>query len=334
MKIEKLPSGTYRARVYIGKRDGRSVYKSITHQDPKRLRVMAAEYAADNHDPEDAQTVGGMISAYIDAKTAILSPSTVKAYQAMAKTLKTAYFGFCGLSAGNVRKKDYQGLVNALHRDGKSAKYIKNLTSLISAALAYYDYQVPAVTIPTIAKPPKDLPADRDILNLIIYTDTHGLQDLCLAVCLALFCGLRRSEICALEASDLSGGMLTISKALVLGPDRKWHLKTTKTAQSVRVIPVQDDIQDAIRAQGSGRIIPCNPDALRNRFERAISNSGVTPFTFHQLRHKFASDLMLQGIPDVYIEYLGGWKHGSQVLKRTYQQAEKDRAADMLRSVW
>ena len=108
----------------------------------------------------------------------------------------------------------------------------------------------------------------------------------------------------------------------------------TKTAQSVRVIPVQDDIQDAIRAQGSGRIIPCNPDALRNRFERAISNSGVTPFTFHQLRHKFASDLMLQGIPDVYIEYLGGWKHGSQVLKRTYQQAEKDRAADMLRSVW
>lgn len=334
MKIEKLPSGTYRTRVYIGKRDGRSVYKSLTHPDPKRLKVMAAEYAADSHSPEDLQTVDGMLSAYIAAKEAVLSPSTVRAYRSMHSSLRSSYAAFCAASGAPLRKKDYQAFVNQLHADGKKPKYIKNITSLISAALSYHDYRAPAVSIPSRTDPPKDLPADRDILNLIIYTDTHGLQDLCLAVCLALFCGLRRSEICALEASDLSGGMLTISKALVLGPDRKWHLKTTKTAQSVRVIPVQDDIQDAIRAQGSGRIIPCNPDALRNRFERAISNSGVTPFTFHQLRHKFASDLMLQGIPDIYIEYLGGWKHGSQVLKRTYQQAEKDRAADMLRSVW
>lgn len=334
MKIEKLPSGTYRTRVYIGKRDGRSVYKSLTHSDPKRLKVLAAEYAADSHSPEDLQTVDGMLSAYIAAKETVLSPSTVRAYKSMHSSLRSSYAAFCASSGAPLRKKDYQAFVNQLHADGKKPKYIKNITSLISAALSYHDYRAPAVSIPSRMDPPKDLPADRDILNLIIYTDAHGLQDLCLAICLALFCGLRRSEICALEAADLSGGMLTISKALVLGPDRKWHLKTTKTAQSVRVIPVQDDIQDAIRAQGSGRIIPCNPDALRNRFERAISNSGVTPFTFHQLRHKFASDLMLQGIPDVYIEYLGGWKHGSQVLKRTYQQAEKDRAADMLRSVW
>ena len=334
MKIEKLPSGTYRARVYIGKRDGKSVYKSLTHQDPKRLRVLAAEYAAANHDPETDLTVGSMIGAYIGAKSAVLSPSTIKAYKAMERSLNASYMAFCASSGASLRKKDYQAFVNALHADGKSAKYIKNLTSLISAALAYHDYRAPAVSIPSRSDPPKDLPDDRDILALLSYVYDHDLHDLRLAIGLALFCGLRRSEICAIDVEDLSGSMLTVSKALVLGPDKQWHLKSTKTSQSVRVIPAPDDIQDAIRARGSGRVIPCNPDALRDRFVRAVNNSGVTPFTFHQLRHKFASDLMLQGVPDVYIEYLGGWKHGSQVLKRTYQQAERGKAAELIRQTW
>lgn len=335
MKIEKLPSGTYRARVYLGRdSSGKQHWKTITHADPKRLAVLASEFAAEYHDPEDARTIGGMIDAYIAAKETVLSPSTIRAYKSIQRVLKGSYAAFYASSGTSLRKKDYQAFINALVKDGKKSKYIKNITGLISAALSYHDYRAPEVSIPSRMDPPKDLPADRDILNLIIYTDDHGLQDLCLALCLALFCGLRRSEICALEVSDLSGGMLTISKALVPGPDKKWHLKTTKTAQSVRVIPVQEDIQDAILARRSGPVIPCNPDALRDRFIRALNNSGVTPFTFHQLRHKFASDLMCCGVPDVYIEYLGGWKHGSQVLKRTYQQAEKDRAADMLRGVW
>lgn len=44
-KIEKLKSGTYRTRVYVGKdNSGKPVYKSLTDIDKDRLRQTAAEY--------------------------------------------------------------------------------------------------------------------------------------------------------------------------------------------------------------------------------------------------------------------------------------------------
>lgn len=333
-KVEKTKSGMYRIRVFAGTdAAGKDHWKSFTHSDPKYLKRIAAEYEAERKEYRTRSTMRALIKSYIDAKEPVLSPSTIRGYRALLRALEASYPAFMLQPAGDLRKQNYQAVVAQLSAAGKSPKYIKNMTALISAAMTYYDYKVPQVTIPTRTEAPAELPADRDILNLIIYADDHGLSDLCLAVCLALFCGLRRSEICALERSDLRNGMLTVDKAVVLGADNKWHVKSTKTSQSVRIIPVPDAIREEIERR-DGHVISCNPDALRDRFERAIRNSGVKPFTLHQLRHKFASDAMLAGIPDVYIEYIGGWKHGSQVLKRTYQQAEREKAADMLRGMW
>ena len=48
--------------------------------------------------------------------------------------------------------------------------------------------------------------------------------------------GMRRSEICALQPSDIDGDMVHINKALVLDENKNWVVKTTKTTESTRDI--------------------------------------------------------------------------------------------------
>lgn len=68
-KIERLKSGTYRTRVYIGKNtQGKPVYKSITDTDKNRLRQTAADYKM-KHGTSGAkfgnQTLGDAMENYI-----------------------------------------------------------------------------------------------------------------------------------------------------------------------------------------------------------------------------------------------------------------------------
>ena len=78
----------------------------------------------------------------------------------------------------------------------------------------------------------------------------------------------------------------------------------------IKVIPHKSD---------SDTIIGLNPDQLYKRFRKALRASGLPPFRFHDLRHYAASQMHANGVPDRYIEAIGGWKPGSSVLKRVYE---------------
>ena len=56
------------------------------------------------------------------------------------------------------------------------------------------------------------------------------------------------------------------------------------------------------------RIFPLDDRYLRRAFERAVRVAGLSPFRFHDLRHRFASRLALQGANDRTLMALGGWK--------------------------
>ena len=333
-KINKTKSGAYRTRVYIGKdENGKKHWKSFTDRDKDRLKMVAGRYGVIVREYAQCQTVEKCISRYISAKTAFLSPSTVRAYNSMADMLKRKYGAFVAYDAALLTKQMYQDLILALKASGKSVKYIRNIKALIDASLKYADLPVPAVMVPPSTQKKYQLPEDANIQKVIDYAAAHHHDDVLLALYLALYCGLRRSEICAVEVSDFDDNRLTINKALVHTDDNEWALKSTKTAQSTRVIVVPD-CAAALIAGREGRLIPCNPDALRNRLNRCIKFAKAEPFGFHALRHKFASNLVLAGVPDTYAEYLGGWKHGSKVLKTVYQNAEQKKAEEMLVNSW
>ena len=74
-------------------------------------------------------------------------------------------------------------------------------------------------------------------------------------------------------------------------------------------------------------VVVMSPDILYRHFRKALRNAGLPSFRFHDLRHYAASQMHVDGVPDRYIEAIGGWKPGSSVLKRVYENViDEERA--------
>ena len=79
MKPEKLKSGNWRCKVYLGTDpDGKKIFKSVTAPTKKEAIAKAAELALDDKKIKQSKlTVGYCIEAYIHEKESELSPHTV-----------------------------------------------------------------------------------------------------------------------------------------------------------------------------------------------------------------------------------------------------------------
>ena len=126
--------------------------------------------------------------------------------------------------------------------------------------------------------------------------------------------GLRRSEICALTESDLSGNVITINKAKVEDINGEWHIKTTKTAASVRSIVLPDYIVDLIHERG---FYTGHPELIYRALQDAQTALGIPHFPLHKMRHFFASYMHHLGYSDKQIQALGGWKTDN-IMKTVY----------------
>lgn len=90
-----------------------------------------------------------------------------------------------------------------------------------------------------------------------------------IASCLAAFGTLRRSEICPLLASDVSGNFVRINKAMVDAGKSEWIIKlTNKNKSSNRIVEYPECIINILPT--SGRLVNLNPDQITRRHERAL----------------------------------------------------------------
>ena len=330
---EKLPSGSWRVRIVTGyeKIDGkrkvrRESFVARTKRDAERL----AEDWKEQHKKVDNINVSVAIDRYISLKESSLSASTVKGYKKMQKN---RFSQIADVRIMDLDTPTIQLWISCISAD-LDPKSVRNAYGLLRSSVRMFRPNFsPVVTLPKKIPKKYDLPEDEDVQKVIAHVQAHKHDELLMALILARHCGLRRSEICALKRSDLHGSVLTIDKALVADHENKWILKQTKTASSTRQVPVPDLVVQLAEGK-EGRLVSCTPDALSDRLTRAIKFAKVPKFTFHQLRHLFASKAMLAGIPDVYIEALGGWQHGSQVLKTVYQNATEKEAAAQLQKLW
>ena len=90
---------------------------------------------------------------------------------------------------------------------------------------------------------------------------------------------MRRGEICALESSDISGNVISVTKSMVRDNDGNWHIKQPKTYSSYRKISYPDFVISRISGI-EGRIIKAHPDQITNRFKRAVEIFPAPPFPF------------------------------------------------------
>lgn len=320
MTIDLRPSGNYRIREM---QDGKTVSITVDHKPTTKeaTRLIQKKMTGIS----DKTPFGIAAEKYIDSKTNVLSPSSIRGYRTILKCQIPSDFADIPIERINLPR--IQFLINKA-ANTYSAKTVRNLSGFVMSVCSFYGLDLKSPTLPRKENKEEYIPSQEDIQRIL--TEVKGTKYEVPFILGTL--GLRRSEICALAPEDLNGNVLSINKALVLNENNEWTLKhITKTDKSTRQIVVPEYVAELIRTNGA---CPCTPHSLYWKLQRVQMSLGIHRFPFHKLRHFFASYLHEQGFSDKQIEALGGWK-SDYTLKKIYQhememEKAKNMAADLI----
>lgn len=321
MKIEKLPSGSYRVRkMYRG-----TAYTVIFDYKPTQkeaLQALAAEMDKVSV-ANTRMTFEQAADKYVDMKRNVLSPRTIKEYSRMCTRLAD---WFVKLPITEINQSLINQQINELARD-KKPKTVACLHGFITAVLGVYrpDLRI-STRLPQKVRPDPYIPTDEDVRRILQHAEGTEFE-----VPIALACyGMRRSEICALQPEDIEGDTVHISKALVQNERKEWVLKSTKTTESTRSIIIPKYIAEKIKLQGY--VYRGYPGSISNYLARAERELGIEHFSLHKLRHYFASKLSAMNVPEADILKLGGWET-DHVMKRVYRHSMMEKEKNAQRKV-
>lgn len=313
MKIEKLPSGSYRIRkMYKGQ-----TYQIVTDYKPTQkeaIQMMAEELEKVKGSNAD-KTFRYAAEEYLKMKSNVISPSTINSYRSLMSQYSEQ---FINMNLLKIENADIQKEVNLLSA-GRSPKTIRNLHGFISAVLGTFrpDLKI-YTTLPKKVKKEPYIPSDGDVRRIL--EESKGTE---YEIPLILACyGLRRSEICALSTEDIEGDVVHINKAMVIDENRNWVIKTTKTTESTRDIIIPMELAEKIKEKGY--VYKGHPNSILRFLKRTEDKLGITRFPLHKLRHYFASKMSAMNVPEADIMHMGGWKT-DHVMKDVYRHSMIDK---------
>lgn len=308
-KAKRLPSGNWRIQV-----QKQGVRRSFTAKNRRDAELMAAEWMAGREAPSvTSVSLAKGIQTYIDSCDGVLSPSTIKGYDAWLRQIKKHDIAKRNMSA--ITTADLQRFVKRLTRD-YSAKSIHNIYGLISASLGFYGVPMPkGINLPPIRPKAYNVPNEEDMRNVLGVVNGTPME---IPVLLGM-CGMRRSEISALTTEDLVPELhgVQISKALVEDRDKELITKGTKTRSSTRILILPPFIYAKLEALDPGPVTHLTPHAITSRWDRLRKKVGLET-RFHDLRHFSVSLAHALGISDQYVMHRHGFSTDS-TMKRIYR---------------
>lgn len=324
MKIpepKKLPSGAWRIQLQVnGKR------RSITGSDKKTVIAKAAALKTGTKKATDAKgTLGAAIDSYIELRKNVLSPSTIRGYHNVRNNRMQ------DLMAVQIRNIDTRTIQSAVNNEARkfSPKTVKNAYGLIASVLEENDISVGRVRLPSIM--PKERPffEAEQVKDLIhdIRGDKYEAP-----ILLALWLGMRRSEIMALswEDVDFKREEIRIHKAILMDENDNMIIsERTKTAASTRTLSCPQYILELIEPskKKSGLVFEGYPiTAIYDRVHRFCRERGIPNVGCHGLRHTNASIMLTAGVSDKVAMQRGGWST-NYTMKKIYQHIQSDAKA-------
>ena len=319
MKIptpKQLPSGSWRVQIT---KDGKR--RSFTAENPAAAIALALD---GNKKAPQSVTLGACIDEYIQLRSSVLSPSTLMAYNSYRSHRFQPYMM---RKVAEIDRRTLQRMVNEESRQ-VSAKTVKNAWALVSASLAEYGIDTSGINLPQV--PRRERP----------YLTGAEIRKFCEAVkgepceipALLALCSLRRSEIYALEWSDvdLKNNTIFVRRATVKGDSGFVTKETTKTETSTRVVPIIiPQLADALKrcAPKSGRVVSGYPNTLYNQINRVCASAGLPCVGVHGLRHSFASLCHETGINELECAKMGGWSDLG-TMKKIYTHLSEKQLSD------
>lgn len=306
----ELPSGKWRCQVMVGGRRA-----SVVADTPKDAHAKALALRAgliEDTKPSSALTLKTAIDRYIESKDTVLSPSTIAGYK---RIRDNAFQDLMSRNLHTITQEDVQRSVNKMAKT-KSPKTVRNAHGLLSAVMdAYRPQFVLKTTLPQRQKYDVSIPDEEDIKALMAAAEGSPFE---LPMLLAMWLGLRASEIRGLTWDCVKDGRLHVKSAIVEGENGPC-VKGTKSFSGNRWISLPPRIQLLIEQQPKTDeyIIHLTGQAMYKRFSRLCEKAGVPHYRFHDLRHTAASVAMMLGVPNTYNQKRMGHKTDN-MLKTTY----------------
>lgn len=323
-KAKKLPSGKWRCRPYdYTDEKGKRHYVSFTANTRKEAEYLAAEFSLKKKDIEivTKRTYAECLDEYIENRSAVLSPSTIREYK---RSRRCDMQNLMGTKVCDITREQIQQAIN-LESKVHSPKSVRNMHGLLSAVLKAYrpDFAL-NTALPKRIRPNICVPTDEQVKTLMAYVEGTEME---IPILLAAFGPMRRSEICALDSNHVSGQTIHVEFAIVLDEHNKWVKKSTKSYAGDRMILFPDFVINKLK-NAKGQIVSLNPAQISDRFIDILKRAGISHFRFHDLRHYNASISHALGIPDQYIMARGGWA-SDNTLKNVYRHTMSDRTEQM-----
>lgn len=276
-------------------------------------RVQAAEAVRDTLGLPVKTPTSEYIAAWIAARSSRLQPNTTQNYRSLLTNYLEGTIGHIPL--GELTARDIEALYGQLRvqplRGGKgrplSESTISHVHRLLTGALRA------AVRTGLLRRNPLDQvepprPPKPDTGSLSV-ADAKALpgrlpEPYRTAALLALYTGLRRSEVCGLQWGDIDGDQLTVRRRVVQLIGGSLHVGDPKTASSNRTVTMPPTLVAHLAARVSAES-PRNPrhyvltdDVLPLRPERLSAAFRRLGISLHQAtRHTHATLLLAEGVP-------------------------------------
>ncbi|MDP2940555.1 MAG: site-specific integrase, partial [Candidatus Omnitrophota bacterium] len=265
-----------------------------------------------------------------------LKPSTQKSNKSILKTLKS-YFG--GLYLYNIGPKDIEMFkaerIKAVKKSNKALlKTLKPATINRNVALLKCMFNK-AIEWRKVDKNPlkgmKPLKENNKRLRFLEKNEILKLIDCCSPhlkpiVIVAVNSGMRTGEILNLKWNDIDFKTNLI------------YLMETKNGEC-REVPMNETVKRTlikVLKRPESPYVFCNEigkpyESIKTSFHTAIKRAGIKDFVFHNLRHTFASHLVMMGIDLRTVQELLGHKSYAMVLRYSHlSPSHKSKAVELL----
>ena len=324
----QLPSGTWTCRVRVG---GQDISVTRPTKAEAQAEAMAVKHGLKAPDtPRVTMTLAEAYAAYLTSREGVLSPSTVAGYKRLARN---TFQRLMPMQLSAITPELIQREISAMTKSKKSPKYIANAEGLLSSVLkqSMPEKQF-SLHLPPKRKPNLRQPDDKEVGAIMAAFRGSAVE---LPVLMALWMGMRLSEILGARHEDIDGGKLHICRAVVLDENNQPVEKdSAKTYAGDRWVSVPGYIAQLIAATGrdSGPLVTFSGAAIYKRFVRTLDQAGIPRCRFHDLRHINAAVMVRLGVDSKYAQERNGWA-SDRMYKQVYAYAMSDQMAAINKSI-
>ena len=260
-------------------------------------------------------TLSAAIDKYIDAKSNVLSPTTIRTYRIIQRN---RFPELMSMRVSSITRSIAQTAVNSAATKYAS-KTLHSAWAFIQTVIQNETGTRLDVTCPQVVSDERPWLTPQQIS--VFVSAVQGLP--CEIPALLALSSLRLSEISGLtwDNIDLKKHIIHVRGAAVYDENNKLvHKETNKNKASRRDVPImQEQLYNALSAVESktGAVVSTSPNAIRVQINRVCRANSLPEVGVHGLRHSFASLAASIRMPEEHAMRIGGWAN-DYTMKKIY----------------